>query len=51
MSVSVAGEIVESYNTFVAKVEELRIPDALNVKPLLDVRVILSYSKTITDAA
>jgi hypothetical protein len=37
-SVSVAAELVESYNTFVSKVENLRLPETLNAKPLLDVR-------------
>jgi hypothetical protein len=34
---NVAKELIEIYNIFVSKVEELNIPSALDAKPLLDV--------------
>jgi tRNA nucleotidyltransferase (CCA-adding enzyme) len=38
LQVSPASELIESYNTFVGKVEALRLPETLDAKPLLDVR-------------
>lgn len=37
--VSAAGELIESYNRFVTKIESLNISDSVNAKPLLDVSV------------
>lgn len=40
-----AKELIEVYNVFVSKVEELGLPSALDAKPLLDVRSSLLFVK------
>src|ERR1700733_15898738 len=43
-----AKELVEIYNVFVSKVEQLNIPSALDAKPLLDVRRLFYYELSLS---
>jgi hypothetical protein len=43
-----ATELIEVYNVFVSKVEELDLPSALDAKPLLDVRSPWCYEMVTT---
>jgi tRNA nucleotidyltransferase (CCA-adding enzyme) len=38
-----AAQVVERYNTFVRRVEELELIDAVDAKPILDVRTHISF--------
>jgi hypothetical protein len=38
-----AAQVVERYNTFVRRVEELELIDSVDAKPILDVRTHISF--------